>query len=112
MEGPSLGSTLTKTQRFVLGTFVLLLVDVIWVSSSELTKVPIYIVLLHSIENSVLPHFQYIYHNETFEKPFFCTYVKTSMFTLYFLGFCFWPPWKDYCNAPNNYAVCFGSIPI
>jgi hypothetical protein len=30
---------LNKSQRLLLGLFVLLLVDVIWVSSSELTKV-------------------------------------------------------------------------
>ncbi|XP_017769134.1 PREDICTED: solute carrier family 35 member F5 [Nicrophorus vespilloides] len=83
MDGESIGSSLTKPQRLVLGCFVLFLVDVIWVSSSELTK--------------------YIYHNEQFEKPFFCTYVKTSMFTMYLLGFCFWPPWRDYCSKPNNY---------
>uniref|UniRef100_A0A6P7FML2 Solute carrier family 35 member F5 n=1 Tax=Diabrotica virgifera virgifera TaxID=50390 RepID=A0A6P7FML2_DIAVI len=74
---------LTKTQRLVLGFLVLILVDVIWVSSSELTK--------------------FIYKNETFEKPFFCTYIKTSMFTLYLLGFLFWPSWKDSCSKPSNY---------
>ncbi|XP_072387880.1 solute carrier family 35 member F5 [Diabrotica undecimpunctata] len=74
---------LTKTQRLVLGFLVLILVDVIWVSSSELTK--------------------FIYNNETFEKPFFCTYIKTSMFTLYLLGFLFWPSWKDSCSKPSNY---------
>lgn len=84
MDGESLGSILTKTQRLFLGTLVLILVDVIWVSSSELTK--------------------YIYKNETFEKPFFCTYIKTSMFTMYLLGFCFWPPWRDYCQKPHNYV--------
>ncbi|KAK5647587.1 hypothetical protein RI129_002479 [Pyrocoelia pectoralis] len=83
MEEVSFSSVLTKTQRLVLGVFILLLVDVIWVSSSELTK--------------------YIYHNEAFEKPFFSTYVKTSMFTLYLLGFCFWPPWREHCNKRNNY---------
>lgn len=30
---------LNKTQRLILGLFILLLVDIIWVSSSELTKV-------------------------------------------------------------------------
>lgn len=74
---------LTKSQRLVLGFLVLILVDVIWVSSSELTK--------------------YIYSNETFDKPFFCTYVKTSMFTLYLMGFLFWPTWKDSCSKPPNY---------
>lgn len=83
MEEISFSSVLSKTQRLVLGLFVLLLVDIIWVSSSELTK--------------------YIYHNEDFEKPFFSTYLKTSMFTIYMLGFCFWPPWRDQCVNTNNY---------
>ena len=30
---------LSKQQRFILGIFVLLIVDIIWVASSELTKV-------------------------------------------------------------------------
>ncbi|PNF40267.1 Solute carrier family 35 member F5 [Cryptotermes secundus] len=81
--GSSIGGMLNKSQRLLLGLFVLLLVDVIWVSSSELTK--------------------YIYHNEDFEKPFFSTYVKTSMFTLYLLGLCFWPSWRDQCNKPTTY---------
>ncbi|CAG9820957.1 unnamed protein product [Phaedon cochleariae] len=79
----SIGSMLSKSQRLVLGCLILILVDVIWVSSSELTK--------------------FIYNNETFEKPFFCTYIKTSMFTLYLLGFLFWPQWKDNCTRPSNY---------
>ncbi|KAI4467251.1 solute carrier family 35 member f5 [Holotrichia oblita] len=84
MDGETIGSMLTRSQRLILGSFVLLLVDIIWVSSSELTK--------------------YIYHNETYEKPFFCTYLKTSMFMLYLLGFCFWPPWRDSCHKPSNYV--------
>ncbi|KAK9869157.1 hypothetical protein WA026_002903 [Henosepilachna vigintioctopunctata] len=78
MEVNSIGSSFSRTQRFILGSVLLILVDLFWVSSSELTK--------------------FIYVNETFQKPFFCTYVKTSMFTLYLLGFLFWPPWRD------NYA--------
>ncbi|XP_054278091.1 solute carrier family 35 member F5 [Macrosteles quadrilineatus] len=80
---PSASGMLNKSQRLLLGLFVLLLVDVIWVSSSELTK--------------------YIYKNAEFEKPFFSTYVKTSMFTIYLLGLCFYPPWRDQCNKPANY---------
>lgn len=34
-----IGFVLSKSQRLILGSFVLLLVDVIWVLSSELTKV-------------------------------------------------------------------------
>ncbi|XP_039277857.1 LOW QUALITY PROTEIN: solute carrier family 35 member F5 [Nilaparvata lugens] len=80
---PFLGGMLNKSQRLMLGLFVLLLVDVIWVSSSELTK--------------------YIYKNAKFEKPFFSTYLKTSMFSVYLLGLCLWPPWRDQCNRPSNY---------
>ncbi|XP_024942087.1 solute carrier family 35 member F5 isoform X2 [Cephus cinctus] len=78
-----LAAMMNKSQRLVLGLLVLLLVDIIWVSSSELTK--------------------YIYRQAAFEKPFFSTYIKTSMFTLYLLGLCFWPPWKDQCNKPATY---------
>ncbi|KAL1502257.1 hypothetical protein ABEB36_007423 [Hypothenemus hampei] len=78
-------SALTKPQRIIIGLIVLILVDIIWVSSSELTK--------------------YIYKHETFGKPFFCTYLKTSMFTFYLFGFLFWPPWKDaYCTRTANYV--------
>ncbi|KAJ8879917.1 hypothetical protein PR048_020538 [Dryococelus australis] len=48
---------------------------------------------------------QYIYHNENYEKPFFSTYVKTSMFTIYLFGLCFWPPWRDQCTKPTTYMV-------
>ncbi|KAK6624523.1 hypothetical protein RUM44_011382 [Polyplax serrata] len=74
---------LTKTQRLILGIVVLLLVDIIWVSSSEIT--------------------QYIYENEKFDKPFFTSYFKTSLFSLYLLGLCFWPPWRDQCSNPPAY---------
>lgn len=37
--GSFIGGMLNKSQRLLLGLFVLLLVDVIWVSSAELTKV-------------------------------------------------------------------------
>ncbi|KAF3428309.1 hypothetical protein E2986_05333 [Frieseomelitta varia] len=78
-----LAAMMNKSQRLVLGLLVLLLVDIIWVSSTELTK--------------------YIYREAAFEKPFFTTYVKTSMFTFYLLGLCFWPPWRDQCNKPATY---------
>ncbi|KAL3286087.1 hypothetical protein HHI36_000600 [Cryptolaemus montrouzieri] len=85
MEVNSIGSIFTKTQRFILGSILLILVDLFWVSSSELTK--------------------FIYENQSFQKPFFCTYVKTSMFTLYLLGFLFWPPWRDiYSRPPVTYS--------
>ncbi|XP_045481851.1 solute carrier family 35 member F5 [Harmonia axyridis] len=83
MEVNSIGQT--KAHRFVLGSILLLLVDLFWVSSSELTK--------------------FMEVKETFQKPFFCTYVKNSMFTLYLLGFLFWPPWREsYTRPPIAYT--------
>ncbi|XP_037042736.1 solute carrier family 35 member F5 isoform X2 [Bradysia coprophila] len=76
-----------KTHRLLLGVFLLLLVDVIWVGSSELTK--------------------FLYENESFDKPFFCTYFKTSMFTFYLVVLGLIAPWKESCgqNANNNYTL-------
>lgn len=68
---------LSKTRRLVLGVIVLLVVDLIWVGSSELTE--------------------YIFNKEKFDKPFFTTYAKTSMFILYLFGFLFWEPWRRQC---------------
>lgn len=69
---------LSKSQRLVLGVIVLIIVDLIWVASSELTK--------------------YLFKNEHYDKPFFSTYFKTAMFTLYLSGFLFWHPWKNQCK--------------
>lgn len=76
-------SALSKTHRLLLGILVLILVDVIWVSSSEATK--------------------YLYRNDSYQKPFFTTYVKTSMFTFYLLGLCFWPSWREQCARPQSF---------
>lgn len=109
-----LAAMMNKSQRLVLGLLVLLLVDIIWVSSSELTKVRINrsVYFESTIAECnrfpiicVRVTFQYIYREAAFEKPFFSTYVKTSMFTLYLLGLCFWPPWRDQCNKPATYMV-------
>lgn len=98
---------LSKTHRLLLGIVVLILVDIIWVSSSELTKV-FFILLVFSPKiffNSNLTSFQYLYQNEKYDKPFFCTYFKTSMFTLYLLGLGLIAPWKEACNKKDNYTV-------
>ncbi|KAE8743555.1 hypothetical protein FOCC_FOCC010802 [Frankliniella occidentalis] len=71
---------LSKSQRLFLGFIILLLVDIIWVASSEITK--------------------FIYKNADYEKPFFSTYLKTSMFTIYLLGLCFWPQWRAQLEKP------------
>lgn len=48
---------------------------------------------------------QYIFKDENFNKPFFSTYVKTTMFMLYLLGFIFWKPWRDQCSSKPTYTV-------
>ncbi|KAG8540579.1 hypothetical protein GDO81_019012 [Engystomops pustulosus] len=67
------GSSSSPRRRLVLGILVLLLVDIIWVASSELTC--------------------YIF--QEYNKPFFSTFAKTSMFVLYLLGFVVWRPWRQ-----------------
>ncbi|XP_036213865.2 solute carrier family 35 member F5 isoform X1 [Bactrocera oleae] len=77
---------LSKTQKLILGIVILLLVDVIWVSSSELTK--------------------FLYENEKFDKPFFCTYFKTSMFAIYLVVIGLVTPWRESCERQNgSYSV-------
>ncbi|XP_018013997.1 solute carrier family 35 member F5 [Hyalella azteca] len=74
---------MTSSRHLTLGLFVLLLVDVIWVASSELSE--------------------YVFKDTGFNKPFFSTYFKTSLFSIYLLGFLFWPPWRKQCcqQQPN-----------
>ncbi|XP_033628995.1 solute carrier family 35 member F5-like isoform X1 [Asterias rubens] len=74
----SITSGLSHSKRLFLGVLVLLTVDAIWVASSELTR--------------------YIFKDEGYDKPFFSTYLKTSMFMLYLLGFIFWRPWRKMCS--------------
>jgi len=72
-------SSIARAQRLALGLLTLLLVDVIWVASSELTE--------------------YIFKTQNYNKPFFSTYLKTSMFMLYLPGFLVYKPWRDQCQA-------------
>ncbi|XP_016972560.1 solute carrier family 35 member F5 [Drosophila rhopaloa] len=77
---------LGRTQKLLLGISILILVDVVWVSSSELTK--------------------FLYNEANFDKPFFCTYFKTSMFSIYLLVIGILAPWKESCERQNgNYAM-------
>lgn len=69
---------LSRPQRLLAGILVLLLVDVIWVASSEFTK--------------------YIFTDLDFDKPFFTTYFKTSLFMSYLGGFLIYKPWRDQCG--------------
>ncbi|XP_064646620.1 solute carrier family 35 member F5-like isoform X2 [Lineus longissimus] len=71
-------SNFSKTQRLILGIFILLLVDVIWVVSSEVTE--------------------FIFKDAKFSKPYFSTYLKTSMFILYLAGFLAFRSWRQQCR--------------
>ena len=41
---------------------------------------------------------QFIFQNLTFNKPFFLTYLSTSSFSLYILGFLLSPWWRRTCS--------------
>ncbi|CAG5120508.1 unnamed protein product [Candidula unifasciata] len=68
---------LNRTHRLILGIIILLIVDVIWVVSAEITK--------------------FIFQDTDYKKAFFTTYVKTVMFSMYLFGFIVWKPWRDQC---------------
>lgn len=80
-----------KAQRFVLGILVLIIVDFIWVSSSELTE--------------------YIFKTQNYSKPFFSTFVKTSLFLLYLPGFLVYKPWRDQCKLSLSIKKRSNSTP-
>ena len=63
-----------KKREFLLGVVVLLVVDLIWVGSAELSN--------------------YIFKEINYDKPYFTTYFKTSSFALFLLGFCFVKNWQ------------------
>lgn len=102
---------LSRTHKLILGIAILLLVDLIWVSSSELTKVIFFSFGMQVPIIDSFTSFQFLYQNENFDKPFFCTYFKTSMFTFYLLILGLIAPWKDACEkSGNNYTVsAYGS---
>uniref|UniRef100_A0A4W3HQ61 Solute carrier family 35 member F5 n=1 Tax=Callorhinchus milii TaxID=7868 RepID=A0A4W3HQ61_CALMI len=79
----SQSSSFPQRRRMVLGIIILLIVDIIWVASSEFTS--------------------YIF--EEYDKPFFSTFAKTSMFLLYLLGFLVWRPWRQQCTYGRHVAL-------
>jgi len=77
-------SATPQAPRLAFGILILLFVDFIWVASSELTE--------------------YIFKQQHYNKPFFSTYVKTSLFMLYLPGFILYKPWRDQCMKGNPFA--------
>ena len=85
--------TLTPRQRKWLAIVLILIVDVLWVSSSELT--------------------QSIFENESFEHPFFLSYLNTSCFSLYGLLFIplFWRTLRrKHASLANETVADYESI--
>ncbi|XP_013162573.1 PREDICTED: solute carrier family 35 member F5 [Papilio xuthus] len=70
-------------KKFVFGVFILFLVSVLWVVSSEFTK--------------------YLYIEKKLERPFLVTYVRSSLLFIYLIVLCFSPPTRDPCR-PADYT--------
>ncbi|XP_045501578.1 solute carrier family 35 member F5 [Colias croceus] len=70
-------------RKYAFGIFILFLVAILWVVSSELTK--------------------YIYTEKKLERPFLVTYIRSSLLFIYLLVLCFTPPTKDPCQ-PADYT--------
>src|SRR5262249_21741975 len=41
---------------------------------------------------------EYLYNDKKYNKPFFTTYVKTSLFAVYLLGFIACKSWRQHCH--------------
>ena len=106
-------SLLSKSQRLLLGLLLLLFVNVIWVLSSELTKVTRSTFSFSPFNRGFINIFtlQYIFLNADYDKPFFTTYFKTSMFMVYLLGFAFSKSWRN-IGQNIEYQVWFVLIII
>jgi len=63
--------------RFVIGCSLLVVVDLIWILSAELTR--------------------FIFKETNFNKPFFSAYFKASLLVVYIFGFLFHRPWGRSC---------------
>lgn len=70
-------------RKFAFGVSILLLVVVLWVVSSEMTK--------------------FLYIEKHLERPFLITYVRSSLLLIYLLVLCFTPPTRDPCQ-PADYT--------
>ena len=109
--GFSASGMLNKSQRLLLGLFVLLLVDVIWVSSSELTKVSCEISVLRmgTTNNYVVMQWVFPYHlNVEYDNAF---KWKQSLITNLTLDDCSSFIWficlTDYFLTVQFQLICF-----
>ncbi|XP_041984828.1 solute carrier family 35 member F5 [Aricia agestis] len=77
------GTQSFSKRKYIFGLFILFLVTVLWVASSEVTK--------------------YIYTEKKLDRPFLVTYIRSSLLFVYLLVLCFTPPTKDPCQ-PADYT--------
>lgn len=49
--------------------------------------------------------FQFLYKDEDFDKPFFCTFFKTSMFAMYLVVLGLVAPWREACMRNSTYQL-------
>lgn len=80
-----LNGLLSKCQRLALGCLSLILADILWVVSSEISKK------------------LYFEKYNGFEKPFFITYVRSCLFMIYLFKFFYWSPLKSCSQPPGDY---------
>ncbi|KAF6033729.1 hypothetical protein EB796_007971 [Bugula neritina] len=83
--------SLSGKQRLILGLFLLFLVDLIWVGSSELTEVSGYGAIVYTL------HFQTV----NYDKPFFTTYSRRPC-VVSLSGFLFKLSWRQRCHWPKQ----------
>ena len=102
-------SSYSKSKRLVIGIVVLLVVDVIWVASSEVTKVIDFSITFftYQYKKSVLVILlQHVFPEAEYTgRPYFSTYLKTSMFLLYLSGFLCWKNWWKHCKKTGSGGI-------
>lgn len=92
------GTRLKVRTGLIGGVAILLLVDILWVGSAGLTRVRSPLTTSYHIINFVFTlQKQFLFTEESYEKPFFTTYFKTSLFSIYLVAFLFWRPWQRQC---------------
>lgn len=94
-------------KKFVFGVFILFLVSVLWVVSSEFTKVNSRMYKIcncWTMNNKYWLLLQYLYIEKKIERPFLVSYIRCSLLFIYLIVLCFSPPTRDPCR-PADYTV-------
>ncbi len=87
---------------FAVGLLCIGGVVTIWVVSSVALQVRLFLLLLWLADSCAAP-LQWVFHELDYAKPFFATYVSTSLFIVYLLGFLVFPDWKCDRFGPRSW---------